>query len=118
MIYEKMCYTVRHNGNVSDVFHSEIGILIGDTASPILWILYLMDFFIPETTDDVELFTTFISHLEQADDLLLLAATPEGLQRKLDIFYRWCQDNFMVVNAIISVVCIHGHQPRVLPSFP
>ncbi|KIK60756.1 hypothetical protein GYMLUDRAFT_167255 [Collybiopsis luxurians FD-317 M1] len=96
---------------------SVIGILAGDTLSPLLWTLYFSDFDIPKTADDVELFSQLKSHLEQADDLLLLALSPEGLQRKMNLFYDWCSFNFMSINAIKSVVSFHGIQPEDLPSF-
>ncbi|THU98739.1 hypothetical protein K435DRAFT_660380 [Dendrothele bispora CBS 962.96] len=118
-----MRYKVRHGKSVSEEFQSLMGILAGDTLSPLLWILYFADFDIPQTEDDIELFGAFISHcqtfshLEQADDLLLLGLSPAGLQRKMSLFYSWCRRNFMVINAIKSLIGFHGPKPRQTPTF-
>jgi hypothetical protein len=50
MVYERMVYIVRHNSETSDAFKSIIGILIGDTCSPILWNIYLADIKFPIST--------------------------------------------------------------------
>lgn len=57
------------------IFDSSIGILIGDTASPELWLLYFADFFIPESDDDLNLDGAYVSHLEQASARGLLGPT-------------------------------------------
>lgn len=116
-VYCTMKYKVRHGEKITEEFLSDMGILIGDTLSPFLWILYFHDFGIPETGDDVELFGIYISHLEQADDLLLLALSPEGLQWKMDQFYAWCARNFMIINALKSFVAYHGPEPTIWPEF-
>ena len=47
MVYELMQYKVQHQDEVSDTFGADIGIMIGDTLSPELWLLYMADFEIP-----------------------------------------------------------------------
>ncbi|KAE9397031.1 hypothetical protein BT96DRAFT_966326 [Gymnopus androsaceus JB14] len=117
MIYKLMRYRVRHEGDLSDVLHAGIGILIGDTLSPEFWIIFFGDFNIPATEDDIVLAGAIISHLEQADDLLILALSPEGLQRKMDLFYTYCGNNFLIINAIKSVIGYHGPPPLWNPKF-
>ncbi|KAE9392850.1 hypothetical protein BT96DRAFT_751641, partial [Gymnopus androsaceus JB14] len=112
-----MQYKVCHQNEFSDPFGADIGIMIGDTLSPEFWILYMADFEIPPTADDIELMGMLISHLEQVDDLLLLALLPEGLQCKMDIFYQWCQVNFLIINAIKSGISYHGPAPAIMPVF-
>ncbi|KIK58517.1 hypothetical protein GYMLUDRAFT_1005770 [Collybiopsis luxurians FD-317 M1] len=58
-----------------------------------------------------------ISHLEQADDIFLLALSPEGLQRKMNLFYQWYSNNFFIINAIKSAVLFHGPAPTCMPAF-
>lgn len=53
MLYKRMAYIVRHESQMSSLFRSIIGILIGDTSSPILWTLYLSDFRIPSSATHV-----------------------------------------------------------------
>ncbi|KAF5349004.1 hypothetical protein D9758_012717 [Tetrapyrgos nigripes] len=117
MIYNEMVYKVWHGDSSSPQFQSLLGILAGDTISLLLWILYFADFNIPKTTDDIELAGKYVSHLKQADDLLILALSPEGLQHKMNLFYDWCKVNFLVINAIKSVVTYHGNPPPIIPVF-
>ncbi|KAE9403744.1 hypothetical protein BT96DRAFT_1078628 [Gymnopus androsaceus JB14] len=112
-----MRYRVRHEGELSDFIDSSIGILIGDTLSPEFWIIFFGDFDIPVTDDDIRLAGIAISHLEQADDLLLLALSPRGLQYKMDLFYAYCGNNFLIINAIKSLIGYHGPAPVYLPKF-
>ncbi|KAE9395700.1 hypothetical protein BT96DRAFT_744866, partial [Gymnopus androsaceus JB14] len=72
---------------------------------------------IPVTDDDIRLAGMAISHLEQADDLLLLALSPKGLQYKMDLFFAYCGDNFLIINAIKSIIGYHGPAPEYLPRF-
>ncbi|KAJ7588939.1 hypothetical protein C8J56DRAFT_1164571 [Mycena floridula] len=97
MIYEKMTYIIRHEGDLSDLFISTSGVLIGDTASPELWLLYLADFSIPESEDDILIDSFLISQLEQTDDALLLSLSPDGIQGKMSHFDKWCRRDFLFV---------------------
>ncbi|KAF5334107.1 hypothetical protein D9758_016080 [Tetrapyrgos nigripes] len=116
-LYYNMKYQVCHGGTVSHKFTSAMGILAGDTVSPLLWLLYFSDFKIPESDDDVVLNDAHVSHLEQADDLLLISLSQEGLQRKLEIFYCWCCSEFMIVNALKCAIAYHGNKPRNFQTF-
>jgi hypothetical protein len=54
MLYRKMTYIVRHESEVSTMFRTLIRILIGDTLSPILWTLYLLDWkLLSDVTADI-----------------------------------------------------------------
>ena len=55
MIYRKISYTVMHNGDKSTRFQSAVGILIGDTCSPVLWLLYMADLKMENDCDDLVL---------------------------------------------------------------
>ncbi|KAJ3515951.1 hypothetical protein NMY22_g14317 [Coprinellus aureogranulatus] len=119
-LYRDMTYSVFHEGQTSEDFKSLIGILIGDTCSPILWILYMADLpdYIPKDSDDIHLGSVSVTNLEQADDVVLLSTTREGLQRKIDGMYRWCAVNFMRFNASkSSVLIIARNRPRKTPTF-
>jgi hypothetical protein len=66
------------------LFQALLGILIGDTTSPILWTLYVSDFkLLSDATTDILLVGIFITNLEQADDVILISLTPDGAQRKI-----------------------------------
>ncbi|EJD33631.1 hypothetical protein AURDEDRAFT_32692, partial [Auricularia subglabra TFB-10046 SS5] len=97
-IYERMQYCVQLEGERDEEFISDMGILIGDPASPIMWLLYFADIQVPDTLSDVLLGEVRISHLEQADDIVLFATSRAALQAKLDAFYKWCCDAFLRIN--------------------
>lgn len=103
-LYKEISYTVRADGQYSDVFKSLIGILAGDPASPQLWNLFLSDFCPPTHQDDLDLDGTPVSHLEQADDMAIVTTTMPALQLKLHAFARWCSVNFLVINYIKTVM--------------
>ena len=115
MIYDRMEYVVRHNSETSEVFKSISGILIGDTCSPILWNIYLADIKFLISNLDIKLDGCHISHLEQADDVVLMSTSAEGLQERMDSLAIWCSKNFMLLNAIKSVGIIYGPIPQVVP---
>ncbi|KAI0074561.1 hypothetical protein K474DRAFT_1563518, partial [Panus rudis PR-1116 ss-1] len=119
MLYRNITYTVRLGQETSPTFKSHAGILIGDPASPLLWILYMSDLRISPRPDDVHLAGQPYSHHEQADDIALasLAQAGHGLQFKIDELLEWCRVNFMILNAIKTVCIAFGRLPRVLPTF-
>ncbi|KAF5320338.1 hypothetical protein D9611_011279 [Ephemerocybe angulata] len=82
------------------------------TCSPILWALFMADLpdLIPADDADIVLDGVAMGSLEQADDILLLSTTPEGLQRKMDGIVRWCAVNFLEINCTKSVVMVLGRR--------
>ncbi|KAF6741672.1 hypothetical protein DFP72DRAFT_781956, partial [Ephemerocybe angulata] len=82
-----------------------------------LWTIYLSDLIFPPCRDDIRLSGVPIRSLEQADDIILLSTSPEGLQRKMTAFFVWCAANAMMVNAIKSAVLIFGTRRPALPPF-
>ncbi|KAJ7059171.1 hypothetical protein C8F01DRAFT_989662 [Mycena amicta] len=49
-----------------------------------------------------------LSHLEHADDMVLLSRSWQGLQRQLDRLAEWCALNFLRVNGLKSAAMIFG----------
>ncbi|KAF5311374.1 hypothetical protein D9611_012572 [Ephemerocybe angulata] len=113
-LYGEMSYVVSHGGETSTPFKSSVGILIGDTCSPVLWALYMSDLpqFIPKDGDDVELSGVAVTNVEQADDVLLMSTSEEGLRKKVEGIYRWCSVNFMLFNETKSVVLVFGRSAK------
>ncbi|KIO25409.1 hypothetical protein M407DRAFT_75828, partial [Tulasnella calospora MUT 4182] len=85
-----------------------MGILAGDPASPLAFLLYLADFKPPSDPDDLMLLKSVISHLEHADDMALLSTTLMGLQRKLNYLARWASINLMESNPNKCNVMVFG----------
>ncbi len=66
MLYACMCYVVHYEGAVWEAFKSLIGVLTGDSVSPILWNLYFADIdrAIPIHANDLIFGRTVICHME------------------------------------------------------
>jgi hypothetical protein len=118
MLYARMSYVVRQSSDVMSTFKSLIGVLTGDTASPILWNIYFADLAakFEEDANDVILDGVAISHLEQADDVVLFSTMAAGLQRKINVFFAWCKVNFMLVSVSKTQWMIFGPIPRHIPT--
>ncbi|KAF5385079.1 hypothetical protein D9615_000996 [Tricholomella constricta] len=98
-LYADMNYIVRHGGALSESFTSLLGLLTGDTASPSLWNIYFSDLSIPDHVDDVRLHGRAVSHVEQADDVVLFTTSPHGLQFKVDCLSDWCSVSRLIISA-------------------
>jgi len=59
----------------------------------------------------------YITNLEHADDIILIATSPKALQEKMNTLAMWCSRNFMILNAIKSMIGIYGPLPLILPEF-
>jgi hypothetical protein len=99
MLYSRMEYVVALNGAQPDVFYSDIGVLIGDPISPAFWDLFFADFKLHPDPDDVMLITIVMSHLEHADEMVIVSYRADGLQRHLNTFSRRCGNNLFDANA-------------------
>ncbi|THU77421.1 hypothetical protein K435DRAFT_889798 [Dendrothele bispora CBS 962.96] len=116
MLYRRMSYIVRHEGIVTAAFKSLLGVLTGDTASPILWNLYFADLDVPPCPSDIRLFSRTISHIEQADDVVLFSTSIEAMQIKISAFFKWCCTNFMTISVAKTEWMVFGKLPNPLPS--
>jgi hypothetical protein len=99
MLYGKMEYVVTLEGQYSEPFKSNIGVLIGDPMSPTLWDLFFADFKLHPDSADVLLFGVAMAHLEHADDMAIVSYSSDGLQRHLNTFAQRCGDNLLEANA-------------------
>ncbi|KAF9022618.1 hypothetical protein BDZ89DRAFT_930022, partial [Hymenopellis radicata] len=113
MIYARMKYVVHHEGAVSEAFKSLIGVLTGDSASPILWNLYFADLadVVPIHVDDLVFGETVISHMEHADDVAMFSTSWRALQEKINVFYNWCRRNFMTMSLMKTEWMVFGGSP-------
>lgn len=100
MLYQRMTYRVSHEGKMTEAFKSLLGLLTGDSVSPMLWTIFFgdLDKIIPAHPGDIEMAGVYLSHLEQADDVALFSTSLDALQEKLNAFLRWCQINFMTIS--------------------
>lgn len=105
------------NGECTEHFLSEWGILAGDTASPDLFNVYVSDFRPPSSPFHVSLDGRSISHLENAGDMILFTRhNAPALQNLIDYTYNvWCIQNFLSLNVSKTVGMIFGPVPNPLP---
>lgn len=115
-LYRDMEYVVDNNGECSEEFKARMGVLIGDPASPTLWIIFMFDFKLLPHDDDFVLMAIAISHLEHADDVVLISSSAQGLQFHLNTFAMWCSINALAINADKSWAMAFGRLPRTLPQ--
>lgn len=130
----KSCVRV---GNVrSEFFSCNTGVRQGENLSPILFSFFLNDFddFLAahnfngpsdlnatcrcEFLENLEIFLR-LAVLLYADDMILLANSPEGLQQGLDLLEEYCDNWKLTVNSTKTKVVIfsRGKQRRNLPVF-
>lgn len=118
-LYTDMRYYLRREGGLSHPLQAQLGILMGDPASPLAFLLYVSDFRTSPHKDDVILAAAIIAHLEHADDMALFSMSPEGLQEKLDMLALWASRNQMQINTKKTVVVIFKplRSQKELPQF-
>lgn len=99
-MYEISESCIRIQNNVTDSFPIQLGVKQGDNLSPNLFKIFIND--LPDclqySPDPVLLNGNAISCLMYADDIILLSTSAEGLQSKLDILEKYCNDWCLMVN--------------------
>ena len=117
-LYSEMTFLVRKDGDSSDSFSSNIGILQGDTLSPTIYNIYEGDMIISECEDDSHLKESRAHRLEQADDLLPFAGSAASLQRKLNSLFKHANNRGALINPRKSAVLVFNCPPSLLVPIP
>jgi len=87
-MYNKTKLCVKTHGQLTEFFHSNIGVRQGDSLSPTLFNLYIND--LPnyinnmKNSDPVKLGSVDLNCLMYADDVILLSTSLRGLQRCIE----------------------------------
>ena len=99
-IYNKTLCSVIINNEYGIWFNTKTGVKQGDSLSPLLFSLYVneLTFALNEAGLGVPFGNESVSILLYADDIVLLAPSPENLQLMLDIVYDWRRKFRMTVN--------------------
>ena len=87
---------VKCDGELSNTFDTNSGVLKGGISSPKLFTEYIDD--------------TLISYLLHADDLVLFSTSAEGLQKQIDNYYKYCETWHLIVNNAKSKVLLFNKQ--------
>ena len=92
-------FQVRSNNSLSDPFETHNGVPQGDPLSPLLFSLFIADLPKALSHDGVLLENQLkINYLLYADDLALVAESPEDLQQSLDDLKKYCDQSKLTVN--------------------
>lgn len=114
-LYESMTYHVRVGDDISEPFQSTIGVLIGDTASPTLWNLFMADFKIPSHPDDFSLGGVPFNFMLQADDSAMGTGSSAGAQQHISSFTINCAREGLLPCGVKTLAMILGKLPSPLP---
>lgn len=118
-MYQNINIRVRLNGQLGDSFSSILGVKQGDPLSPLLFGLFLdrLEAFLNSEHPDigVNLNYSLVNLLLYADDLVLMAESPEHLQHLLNSLSSFCDLNSMTVNVKKSETLIFNPQSNQPP---
>ena len=96
---------------------SNLGLKQGCPLSPLLFNLYVNDIVQhlgPTPSDSIELQNEKITHFMYADDLVIVSATKEGLQEKLDELSQFAEVKELTINTKKSQVMIFNKSGKLL----
>ena len=91
---------IRIKNIITDFFYIQLGVRQGDNLSPNLFKIFINDLptYLENTPDPVILNGRDINCLMYAGDLILLSTSPKGLQTKINIVEKYCQDWCLTLN--------------------
>ena len=92
-IYSKTYSYIKSNGSFSAIFETNTGVKQRDPLSPLLFNIYLNDLveYLGVNSMTPTLNEVKINSLLYADDLALVATSPEDLQVKLNLLHEYCK---------------------------
>ena len=114
-MFAKSSSRVKWNAELGEIFDNLYGVLQGGVLSPTLFKIFLED--LPKYLDNskgVKIGDTIISHLLQADDLVLMSETQSGLQYLLNGLERFCNRWHMVINLLKTNIMVFNSQYQVI----
>ena len=98
-MYSSVKLCIRQFSSLSDFFNSNVGVKQGEPLSSFLFLLYINDLAdklrcgIDEKLDELSIFLLLF-----ADDLVIIAKSPEELQSLIDKLFVYCQEWNLSVN--------------------
>jgi hypothetical protein len=126
-MYSQAKSCVRSNNQVSDLFHSQIGVRQGDNLSPLLFSIYINDLESHLGTDSIGIEIRGGEHpllflnlfiLLYADDTIILSNSEENLQSSLNSLHQYCEKWKLTVNiSKTKIVIFSKRQPKNTPKW-
>jgi hypothetical protein len=121
-LYSRTDASVRVNGRYTDPFEVQLGVRQGGVISPILFLAFINDLIgelkrqkigakVAGWTASAGFKNLSLPGLLWADDVVILAETPEMLRRAMSVVDAWCRDWLMKVNASKCNVMVFGSKP-------
>ena len=112
-IYQSSESCVRVNNKLTNWFRCKTGVKQGDNLSPTLFSIFINDLVqdINNLNLGIELVDRKLSILLYADDIALIAKSPEDLQSMLDKLHSWCRRWRVLINTNKSK-CVHFNKTR------
>ena len=100
-LYNNVKSCVKYKGILGEYFSNKVGLMQGETLSPLLFSLYVNDFekhFMSDNCPSVELQVLNLFVLMYADDMVIFADSPEGLQKMLNSVHSYTDEWSLRVN--------------------
>ena len=100
-LYQKVKCGVKYNGKLTNLFECKNGLFQGEILSPILFSFYVNDCemqFLMDNCSSVEIQMLNMFLIMYADDMVIIAETPEGLQNMLDSLLKYTTKWDLTVN--------------------
>lgn len=113
-MYEISRSCVKIKNGITNFFSTKVGVKQGNNLSPNLFKIFINDFtdYIKNSSDPVLLNENTVHSLMYADDIIILSSTAEGLQAKLNILDKYCDDWCLTVNPTKTKVLIFNKAGR------
>ena len=99
----------------SDIIQSTIGVKQGCPLSPTLFGMYIdevSDYIDREGDRGAQLARTWIPLLLYADDIVLIAESPNGMQRQLDVLQKFAEESGLSVNLGKTKIMVFNTTPQ------
>lgn len=115
-LYKNVKACVTSDGNLSDFFNSNLGLMQGEVLSPILFNLYVNDFeinFLNSECVPFEISSLNLFLLMYADDMVIFSETIAGLQSLLDELTYYCSTWKLHINVDKSKIVVFRKGGRV-----
>ncbi len=118
-MYSNTMSCVNINGNLTDWFYTMNGCRQGDVTSPTAFSILINDLIkeIRASNIGVKVNDLIISVLAYADDIVLLADSPQQLQNLIDIVHKWCCKYRFIINPSKSNVVHFRNPPKQRTDF-
>merc|ERR1711867_371958 len=97
---------IKSSNSISSPFQCSKGVPQGDPSSPLLFNLFLSDLPDHLTHQAPSLNNTIIQYIQYADDLALIADSPNQLQIAIDDLAQYCTTNNLVINTAKTKIMI------------